>query len=398
MSGNGVRRVLGCAGIAATLLLSGCGGFFNGFFQNPGTGTTTSSGSTTGDYVYVVNETTNTLSGFAVGADTLTAVSGSPYELLTSTSGGEFGAQSVAVSRNNDFVFVGGNGAIECFTVGTGGALTQATSGGVSLTTADFISLATSPDGKWLFGLDQDLKEVYTFSINQSTCALGTAAALPLTLDGSNGVVTARSVAVSPNGDFAAAAFAYGGFAIMSFNTSTGALAETGYLAPPNGDFDNAVLFDSASANLLVATGGSTTGSSGVSVYAVNSSGGATQVGSTVATGDDPYALLEDPTDTYVYTANKVSTGSAGSISGFSYANSALTALTGSPYSAIGISTQAFANDTSGKYVIAVSPGGSPDITMFGFDIATPGKLDAVAEATSGTDPAGAVAVAATWP
>ncbi len=398
MSGNVMRRVLGCVGIAATLLLSGCGSFFNGFFQSPTTGTTTTPGSTVGDYVYAVNEATNTLSGFAVGADTLTAVSGSPYGLVTSSTGTTFGALSVAVSRSNAFVFVGGNGAIECFSIGTGGVLTQASTGGISLETADFVSLATSPDGNWLFGLDQDLKEVYTFQINQSTCALTTGTALPLTLDGSNGVVTARSVTVSPNGDFAAVAFAYGGFAIMSFNTSTGALAETGYLGPPNGDFDNAVLFDSTSTHLLVATGGSTTGTSGVSVYTVSSSGAASQVGGTILTGDDPYALLEDPTNTYVYTADKVSSSSAGSVSGFAYTSSALTALTGSPYSAGGISTQAFTNDSSEKYVIAVSPGGSPDVTMFAYDVVTPGKLDAVARVASGTDPAGSVAVAATWP
>ena len=44
----------------------------------------------------------------------------------------------------------------------------------------------------------------------------------------------------------------------------------------------------------------------------------------------------------------------------------------------------------------AIANGGSPDLTMYSFDSTTSGKLDTAAAATTGTDPTGAIAIAAT--
>jgi len=45
---------------------------------------------------------------------------------------------------------------------------------------------------------------------------------------------------------------------------------------------------------------------------------------------------------------------------------------------------------------LAVAVGGGPDLTMYSFDITTPGKLDPATSINTDTDPAGAIAVAVT--
>jgi hypothetical protein len=57
---------------------------------------------------------------------------------------------------------------------------------------------------------------------------------------------------------------------------------------------------------------------------------------------------------------------------------------------------QSLGIDRTGKYLLAAAIGGSPDLTMYSFDITTPGKLDPATSITTDTDPAGAVAVALT--
>jgi 6-phosphogluconolactonase len=75
--------------------------------------------------------------------------------------------------------------------------------------------------------------------------------------------------------------------------------------------------------------------------------------------------------------------------------NGVPTALSGSPY-ASGALVQSLALDRSGKYLLAAASGGTPDLTMYSFDATVGGKLDKVATAATGTDPAGALLVTAT--
>jgi 6-phosphogluconolactonase len=83
-------------GITALFLATGC----NGFFVYPGSVAGGGTGSSTADYVYVANSTTQTVAGFAVTANTLTAATGSPYTL-------GFVPTAVAVNPANTILFVG---------------------------------------------------------------------------------------------------------------------------------------------------------------------------------------------------------------------------------------------------------------------------------------------------
>ena len=387
------RRVGAACGwtilLAALLSMTGCAGFFD----TPATTTTSASGSTSGDYVYVVNQATDTLTGFAVGSGALTAIS-------TYTLSAGLAPNAVAVSIPNTFVYVAGLGSIQCLAIGSGGALTACTGGSIT-TVADFVSLDVSPDGKWLLAIDNNLltPTLYVFSINTATGALSETTAQTYPVAANSGTVTPRQIRISPNGGFFVVALGAGGDAIFTFNTTTGVPTEVATL-PLATASDNAVAFDATSSYVFVGRGPAASSSSGLGVvsFSLASTGALTQVGSVAASGNSPFGLVLDSTGAFLYAANR----GDGTISGYSLASGVLTGLSGSPY-ASGLATTALARDNSGKYVVAVSPGGTADVTLYsiGSTLASgvttlTGNLNVAATAASGTDPSGSVAVAAT--
>lgn len=356
-------------------LLTGCGFF-------PPVTSSTSTSAATGDYVYVVNQTSDTVSAFAVGTATLTSVG-------STTLIAGLAPASIAVTRPNTFVYVGGNGAISCFSIGTGGALTAVSGGGASAT-ANFVSLDTSPDGQWLLSLDSITSVVYVYKINTSTGALTLNATTTYAVPGA-GTLSQRMIRVAPNGAYVGIALGPAGDVIFPFTTSTGILGAGNNLAVSTAYSDNALTFDATSGYLLIARGITGTGTSGIATYNVNSTGALSPVQTLIASGNAPYSLALDSTGAYVYAANRADA----TISGYTLASGNLTALASSPY-ASGAAVTALARDSSGKYIIAAASGGSSDVTLYSFDAVTAGKLDAVATAISGTDPAGSIALAAT--
>ena len=377
-----VARVWGSAGIGAALLLTGC----NGFFVDPNT-TTTTTGSSTADYAYVVN-TNGTVSEFVVGSSVLTAISGSPF-----TPGSPLStASSIVVNPANAFVFVGGDGGVLSYSIGSTGALTQVSSGGVT-EIGNFISMVISPNGQWLLALDNINNVVWVFAVNTSTGVL-TASGSTTQLSVAAVTAPARQMAISPNGGLVAVAIGAGGDDVFTFNETTGVLTSTNAVNKPvTGYSDDSVTFDSTNGYLLIgrglATGGTT---SSILSYAVSSVGVLGAV-TTYTPGQDPYSLLIDATGAYVYSAN----AGSGNISGFSIASGALTTLSSSPFtSQKGV--ESLAEDINGKYVIAASTGGTADLTLYALDALTTGQLDAVATAANGSGTEGSVAVATTHP
>ena len=381
------REWFGVSLVGAVSLLGGCAGFF------PSTSSTTVATATSGDYLYVVNQSTNTLSEFSVGSSALAVISGSPISLSSVIASGS--AASIAVTRQNTFVYVGGQGGIGCFSIGTGGALTAVSAGNI-VTTGDIVSLDTSYDGKWLVALDNVLHAITVYTINTSTGALSVAAGSPVSypLTINSNISLAEAVRVAPNNSYIAVALGTAGDILYPFTTSTGLLSAgqlIGFSTAGNTTVsDNALAFDTSSGYLYVARGVAGSGKSLVASYSISSAGVPSTV-QTVTTGDTPYAVLVDSTDKYLYTANRGS----GSVSGYTISNGTFTALSGSPYSS-GTTSTALVEDNTAKYVIAAALGGSNDYTLYSFDALIAGKLDAAAVGASGSDPAGAIAVAAT--
>ena len=389
----------GVALLGAMFWLTGCAGFFS----DPNS-TSSTAGSTTGDYIYVVNNTTDTVSGFSLGTGSLTAVTGSPYALTAGLS-----PTSVVVTRPDSFVYVGGAGQIECFSIGSGGQLTSVSGGGTT-TTGTVYSMQTSPDGQWLLSLSYSsttlAADVTVYSINTSTGVLTQESAVAITFNAGAaiGTVSPKVLQMAPSGAFVAAALGTGGDALFTFATSTGTLTQTANILPASSSgtylSDNALTFSAASNLLFVGTNGLTAGSSYISSYSFNSSGvfsgAATQK---IATGNAPNSLTLDSSGVYLYSANL----SSGTITGYSYAASTaqLTALTTSPFTT-SPGVTALVRDKSDDYIIAVSGSGgvttgANDVTLYGFDAYTKGQLDPIGVAISGTDPAGSTAVAATY-
>jgi 6-phosphogluconolactonase len=390
-----MRRLLGVFAVAVLMALGGCGGFFS----DPNT-TTSSTGSTTGDYIYVVNAATDSLSGFSLASGSLVNVATSAYGLTSGLS-----PASAVVSRADTFVFVGGNEAIYCYSIGTGGVLT-AVSGAGTTTTGDVVSMATSPDGQWLLALSNSSTAtgavVTVYGINTSTGVLTAQSTVSVTFNSGVGIgtVVPHQIKIASTGDYAAVSLGTAGDAFFTFTTSTGVLVQTVNVVPAatSGNYlsDNSIAFNPAGTELFIGTTGQVSGGSYISAYPITSAGllGTVQ---TISTGNSPASLETDSTGAYLYSANVAS----GTITGYTISSAgALAAMTNSPF-ATSAGVTALVRDQSGDYLVAVSEEGGTttttyDVTLYAFDKYTAGQLDAISTSASGTDPAGSIAVAAT--
>lgn len=376
--------VLMMAAIGVTAL-TGCGGFFPPVTPPPPPGST-------GNYAYVANTTgttasgtnsaTGTVSGFTVGTGKLTSVSGSPLTL-------GYQPVAMAITRNNKFLYVAAVGNINAYTINSDGSLSAASSGtGVAI--VNVVSMDVSPDGQWLVALDGNtlVAQIDVFQINATTGALSSVTTGQLAIP--NAVINPKMLKISPNGALVFAALGSGGDVVFNFDTSTGALLTSQSLAVSNQTSDNALAVDNASTYLYIARSGT---GGGVRVFAIGSGGTLNEIaGSPFASGGQAYSVVLDNTGKYVYAANRAN----GTIYGYSIATGgALTALAGSPYTS-GLLVTSLGADSSGKYLLAVANGGNPDLSMYSFDTATPGKLDLATSTATGTAPTGAFAVALT--
>jgi len=360
--------------------LIGCDNFFTPNTNSGGNGSVTVGGSGS-NYVYVVNAATQTVSGFLVGAGALTLTPSSPYAL-------GFLPQSAVVTRYNKFLYVAGPGALYRFAINSDGSLsTSAQAAGVAI--GSELSLAVSPDGQWLFGLNSQGATVDEWQINSSTGALTVMQGATYTVTDATPVPL--MVRVSPVGNYVFVALGTGGDEVFTLNTSTGAIAASQHLSPASiRTSDNSLVTDPTGSMLYIARSGDI---GGLGVYTIGAAGLLTSIsGSPFATGQGTFDVAVDNAGKYVYAANRQD----GTISGFSIGTGGtLTALSGSPYASGSLPTSLVA-ERSGSYLLAVAAGGSPDVTLYSFDATVGGKLNTAAKVASGASPAGSTLVATT--
>jgi 6-phosphogluconolactonase (cycloisomerase 2 family) len=367
------RRSIAPVLLIALLTLAGCDGFF---VKEPSGG-----GGTTGNYVYTANSSTNSIGGFSISKNALSTISGLPLSVGYSPG-------ALAVTPSNSFLYVAGPGAIYAYAINSNGTLT-ASSSGAAVAIVNVSSIAISPDGQWLFGLDLTTTVLDQFQINASTGALTSVASTPYSV--ANAVVSPRMVTVAPTGNFIFAALGTGGDIVFTLNTSTGAVATSQQLSTGSTTAsDNALAVDSTTAHLYIARSGT---NGGLAVFTIGASGTLTSVtGSPFAAGNQPFSVLVDGSGKYVYVANRQD----GTIGGYTIGTTgALTAISGSPF-ASGTLVTSLAEENTSTYVLAGANGGSPDLSMYSFDATTPGKLDLATSAATGTDPTGVVSIATT--
>jgi 6-phosphogluconolactonase (cycloisomerase 2 family) len=332
--------------------------------------------------VYIANATTDSVAGFSVGTGTLTAVTSSPYAL-------SFTPTAVAVNPANTILFVAGNSLIYAFAIESGGALSVLNNGS-AVGISDVVSMDISPDGQWLLALDGNGVTIDEFLINSTTGKLSQVTGASYSISGAT--VLPRSIKVAPNGELVFVALGTAGDLVYTFNTSNGALASSQQLSlGSTTTSDNALAVNPASTYLYIARSGT---GGGLAAYSIGTNGALVSLsGSPFAAGTQPYSVVVNKAGTDVYVANRGDS----TISGYSISSTTgtLTALGGSPYTS-GSAVTGLAADNSGDYLLAAANGGSPDLTMYSFDSTTAGKLDLSTTTTTGTDPTGAVALAAT--
>lgn len=367
------------------LLLAGCGQFFP---PNTDTGSGTSTSSTS-DFLFTGNVATLGIASFGISSSGLAAVSGSPFSTgITPVA--------LAVSRNNEYLYASGGGAdfeVDAYTIGSTGAL----SAGTAYTGVGPSALRVDTTGDWLIGSDSEAGEVYAFAIDPSTGVLtepdSTSVAL---LPGCSPTVDVPAglpagLAISSGDNYVYASCGTAGVYALSFNSSTGVLTELGQVKPASTDGADSglAIATTSSASYLIAA---ETVTNGVRVFTIGSTGGLTALGSPVATGTAPDAVLVDATNSYVYVANR-NPGSAGTISAFTLAASGALTSVGSATST-GLLPVAMVEDNTKAYIAVACAGGSSDLETY--SIGTGGALTSFYNSATGTDPTTASSIAAT--
>ena len=368
---------MGMLGLSLTM---GCPGFFVYPGSLNGSGT-----SSTGDYVYVANATTDSVAGFAVGTGTLASVAGSPFQVPYSPT-------AVAVNPADSILFVAGINGIYAYSIASGTGVLTVLNNGLAATSAYVVAMDISPDGNWLLGLDGNGTSIDEFEINSSTGGLSQAVSTSYSAT----AITPRAIKFAPNGELVFVALGTAGDMVYTFTTATtsGALTNPQSFATLTSPMsDNGLAVNPSSTTLYIARSSSTSDGT-VAAYTIGANGSVTLAPVALGTtGVQPTAVVVNAAGTYVYVANR----SDSTVSGFSTTavGGVLPVVTGSPFGA-GSEVTALAVDKSGDYLLAVANGGSHDLTMYSFDATAAGKLDSSTSTATGTDPTGPVAIAAT--
>ena len=388
-------------GLVLAALVAGCKGFWDlppsTGTSNPTTPTTDSSG-----VFYVLDQTTKQVVGYSITSGVVGAISGGAQTLSSAPF-------SIVVAPNGDFLYVGTVNGIYLFTIGSGGALSQA-NGGAPISTD--IPAAMVISGPWLvdaFNISSGSVQMDAIAIDASTGAyVGPGGTPPgQSFNIANGVV--KQMVLSPDSANFFVALGTGGTIVVPFATGNanplGATAITIPLANSSGSALSVAVDPSATPRLFYIgeTNANSAGNSGglrAFNYSSLGSGTLTQAaGSPTPTGGlSPNAILPIATGDYVYVANGAGDTAEGNIAWFPITASGTTYTVAAGKTVTsGIEPSGLAEDSTSNFVLAVSTGGTtnsgdPDLEAYTM---SSGALTAALTAATGTDPTGALAIAA---
>jgi 6-phosphogluconolactonase len=336
------------AGLSMMLALTGCGAFFS-CEGKTSCGSSGGSGSTgAGDYVYVSNSSSGStyINGYTIGTNSLTAVSGSPYQV-------NFVPIAMAITPNNGFLFVAApigttyTGVWRFAINSSSGALSNAT----QVNSDEIGAMAISPDGEYLVEIDTNTGTIISEYVLDSSGGLtgpntmtapGSISGCPIVTATTPASATC-AITFSPQGNLMALAENLGGTAIFPYSQSGGIASVYSQVIPilagAAGDYSAA--FDKSN-NLYIAN------TSQLTPYTNVGSTSFTE-GTGIPSGTTPRSVtLSTDNSSYVFTADEGSN----QISSFSISGGTLTQLSTSPnlgptnVAALGV-------DHSGTYLIA---------------------------------------------
>ena len=382
--------------LAGVSLLAGCKGFWNPPSSSGGGGT-----GATGSIFYVLNQQTSQLAAYSIVKEVLTPLTGSPYALAS-------GPYAIAVAPNNAFLYVSTATGIYLYSIGTGGVPALASSTPIASDTTAY-ALQVDSTNSWLLDAS-GAGNLNAIPINPANGTLATTTVQQVAL----GSTTVQKMAISADNKYLFVAMGSSGTAIVPFTAANAdplpsAISTVIAVKGTGGAAVSVAVDPSATPRLFyigevaVTSGSSNTGGLRAFSYSSLSSTLTEISGSPYASGGlAPYSILPTPYSTspgaYIYVANRTVSGSTtGSINGFALTSTGttytLTALTTT--ASAGTYTVSLAQDATGNYVLAVDSGGGPDLEAYTFDSTTAGKLDSAFTSSTGTDPVGAIAVAA---
>ena len=384
--------------LAFFLILAGCKGFWDlpaSTPSNPTTPTTLSSG-----VFYVLDQTAKEVVGYAITSGTLGAISGGTQTL----SAAPF---SIAVAPNGDFLYVGTVNGVYLYTIGSGGALSIGNNGAAI---ASDIPATMVISGSWLvdaFNVSTTSVEINAIPIDASTGVYTGSGAPPSQTFTVANTPVVKQMVLSPDSANLFVALGTGGTIVVPFASGNanplGATATTIPLATSGGSALSVAVDPSATPRLFYIGETLAVGASGgLRAFDYSSLGSATltqATGSPIASGGlAPNAILPLANGDYVYVANGQGLTSAGNIAWFPITASGTTYTVAAGKTVTsGIEPSGLAEDSTSNFVLAVSTGGStnsgdPDLEAYTM---SSGALTAALTGATGTDPVGALAIAA---
>ncbi len=387
--------------LGSAVLLAGC----SGFWDLPTSSSTTTGGSGTTDssgVFYVLDQTTSEIVGYSISSGTLQTVSGTPSTLAAEPI-------CIAIAPGGGFLYVGTVNGIYLFTIGSAGALSVGNGGNPI---SSDIPSAMQVSGSWLvdaFINSSGQVQMDAILINSSTGAYAGSGGAPAdqTFSIANATVEQGQMVLSPDGDNLFVALGSGGTIVVPFSSSNGSnpLGTTAKTIAALNTGGSALSVGVDPTNRVFYIGetlaNSSANSGGLVVYNYSSlSGTPAQIsGSPIASGGlSPNAILPIGSGDYVYVANGQGETSAGNIAWFPITASGTTYTIASGSTvASGIYPIGLAEDSDDNFVLAVSTGGStssgdPDLDAYTM---SSGALTSAITSTTGTDPVGAIAIAA---
>jgi len=343
-----------------------------------GTGTC-SSASSSGVFYILSNVTATTfqIASYSITSGQLTT--------LSSTAARTGQAYSMAIDPSGSFLYVGTNGGILLYDIGSKGTLTQDT----SWSNLDLTSYALQVDstGHWLLDASNTLGQptlyAWPISTTNGESTLGSGINVPYRLLVSGGSVGYGGMAISPDNKLVSVAV---GSETQTFSFTSGT-DYTGATNPLSSGFDYRTAKGTA---ISVAFGPSTSflyiGETGV--FSSPSNSGALRmipISSDVlgtepsaspyqSGGTGPHAILAS-SNGYVYVANGVGT-SSGNITAFLLNASTPSLTLQSNTVSTGVTPYSMTVDSTGNFVLVVNNQGSSPLSAFTFDATTAGKLD----------------------
>jgi len=306
----------------------------------------------------------------------LTEVAGSPFS-TGFTVGSSFPDIAVDAQSAHLYLASAGDGKVAGFSISSSGALTALAGSPYAAGTGAGAIPAFSPDGNYLYVMNQTANTVSAYSIAASTGVLTPLAGTPPPTGASPDWIV-----FTPNGKYAYVANK-GEDTISMYTVASGVLTPMATPTVASDEHPQDLTIDASGTHLYApVANGSTAGA--VQVYTIGATGLLTSLGSTPA-GVGPIYLALDPAGPYAY----VSSSQGAEVYGYSISSTTgmLTALANSPFSTgAGSEPQFITIDPSGRFGYTANEG-TANIT--GFTISsTTGELTAMsAPFPAGTQP-----------